>query len=183
MHVLCACVCVCAGVVWPRGEEWWLTAVTRGQCSHIREGILGYLWRQQNWSQWSTYSVVLIGFAMHLMYITHKLAFYNVLILLQVLRYTTSWTARPNHNSLYSVPLPTSSPQCPPSVSRSSSHCFHSGRGLEDVAEREAGSPSSEDEGQPEVGVASSKASNVMEVHKCVVFYSLDYRHCSYCSW
>ena len=34
----------------------------------------------------------------------------------------------------------------------------------EDMAESEVGDLSSEDEGQPEVGVASSKASNVMEV-------------------
>ncbi len=34
----------------------------------------------------------------------------------------------------------------------------------EDVAESEVRGLSSEDEGQPEVGVASSKASNVMEV-------------------
>ena len=32
------------------------------------------------------------------------MAFYDVILLLQVLRYTTSWTARPNHHSLLSAP-------------------------------------------------------------------------------
>ena len=126
MHVLCVCVCVCRCCMATRRRikrrVMTLGPIARGQCSHVREGILD---RQQTTkTEVCILCVTIIGS------VTHHFLCILVYILLLVLRYTTSWTARPNHHSLYSVPLPTSSPQCPPSVSRSSSHCYHIGRGL-----------------------------------------------------
>ncbi len=49
-------------------------------------------------------------------------------------------------------PSPRPPPQFPPSVSRSSSHCYHIGRGLKVTSsESEVRGLGSEDEGQPEV--------------------------------
>ncbi len=103
---------------------------------------------RQQISLWHSYMHVwLIGFAVRnsRLPLPVRAFYYNyiVLVLLQVLQYTTSWTTRPTHHSLYSVPLPTSSLQCPPSVSRSSSHCYHINRGVKvtskDVAKSEVG--------------------------------------------